>query len=91
MAKTKVVKKDPISDDMRLRAALLKRFADVREYMIVARKVENYGAVFTAVNPALAKYTGRLYKVWEGKAALRSDDAPMISEMEKAVEILQAA
>lgn len=89
--RSNVGKRDPISQDMRLKATLLQRFADVREYMTVVKKVSNYGPVFTAVNENVEPHLPRLYKVWKGEAALEVKDEEMISELEKVVEVLKCA
>lgn len=89
--KAKVMQRDTIANDMRLIADLLKRFADVREFMVVKRKVSNYADVFAAVNPALVPHKSRMHKVWRGEGRLLPTDADMVSEMEKAVELLNAA
>lgn len=90
MQSAKVEEADYTAGDMRVTAALLTRFADVREFM-VSRGVTQYMPVFTAVDPSIGDFAQRLGKVWNGHRRLQPDDEAMISKLEKVVEHLKAA
>lgn len=67
------------------------RFGAVRGYFKDHVGVKHYMPVFVALDATLGEHAIKIQQWWNSKAAVTTDDLPVITRMERVVEVLKNA